>query len=418
MISALFVILLSVSARAVTVDEAYTSALSKNETVGQSREQIVQAEERLDQARGAIYPNVSLNAAHQLQPKPSDPIAAQFFPETQTTASLSATQPLFRGFREFAALRQREHMVGAEKQTRVGLLLSLYERVAASHVDVLALEQDLKNLAEQRTITGQRVKDLQARTRRGESSATEALTAQATEAAVEAEIKMIEARLKAAREHFAFLTGLPVGTRLTDVEPKKTPTKKIDEYLARIDERPDVKAARERVSASEEEVSILKGGHWPSLDVVGNYYLKRPEGFLSDIKWDVQFRFTLPLFEGGTRVSQTQEASSRNREAELELSRVRRQAAAEIRSLYENHQARVGQLEALKRSSELAEKNYQTLQRDFRRGLTRSIDVQLGLTEYRVMRRTYDSARYQARLDSIRLEAAAAILPDAIAKEL
>ncbi|HEX4923113.1 MAG TPA: TolC family protein [Bdellovibrionales bacterium] len=418
MAAAILILLFTVNARAVTIDEAFKSALSKNESVGQSREQVVQAEERLDQARGAILPSLSLNATHLIQPKPSDPIAAQFFPETQTTVNVSATQPLFRGFREFAALRQRENMVGAEKQTRAGALVSLYERVAAAHVDVLALEQDLKNLEEQRTITGQRVKDLQARTRRGESSATEALTAQSTEAAVEAEIKMVEARLKSAREHFSYLTGLPVDARLTDVEPKRTQAKKIDEYLARVDERPDVKAAKERVSAAEEEVSIARGGHWPSLDVVGNYYLKRPEGFLSDLKWDVQFRFTLPLFEGGTRVSQTQEASSRNREAELELSRLRRQAAADIRSLYESHHARVGQLEALKRSAELAEKNYQTLQRDFRRGLARSIDVQLGLTEYRVMRRTYDSARYQARLDVIRLESAAAILPNAIAKEL
>jgi outer membrane protein len=151
------------------------------------------------------------------------------------------------------------------------------------------------------------------------------------------------------------------------------------------------------------------------VDLTGNYYLKRPDGYLSDVEWDVEFRLTLPIYEGGTRVSQTREAVLRRKEAELELHRLRRQAASNIRTLYEGLKLRQAQLTALKRSSQLAQKNYEVLQSDERRGLTRNIDVQLGLTEYRLSQRRYDQARYTIRLELIRLHTAAAIWPELLA---
>ncbi|MBX2995264.1 MAG: TolC family protein [Bdellovibrionaceae bacterium] len=405
--------------QAASLDQAVQSALQKNETVAQSREQLRRSEEQISQARSAIFPNLSLNASYLIQPKPSDPIAAEFFPEQQRTANFTLTQPLFRGFREFAALRQRKNLYSAQEQARLGQLIKLYQEIAASFLDVLALEQDLRNLEGQKTIYAQRVKDLQARTRRGESSTTEALTAQSTAAALDAETQMVQSRLRTARENMSFLTGLPVDEALTDTDDMATFTlRPLSEYLARIDERPDVKALKENARAADEEVSIARGGHWPSADVVGNYYLVRPEGFMEDLKWDVTFKFSLPLFEGGLRQSQVREAASKRGESELELARIRRQTEAEIKSLHESLRIRADQLKALKLASDLSEKNYQVLLRDSRRGLTRSIDVQLGLTEYRVARRTFDQARYQARLDRIKLETAAAILPSALTKEM
>jgi outer membrane protein len=184
--------------------------------------------------------------------------------------------------------------------------------------------------------------------------------------------------------------------------------------LSRLEERPDIKEAKERVEASEEEVSVFRGAHWPTLDAVGNYYLKRPSGVLQDIDWDVQFRFSLPIFEGGLRVSETREANSRLRESELSLSQLRRQAEAGIRSLHYSLETREDQLAALKRSTELAEKNYEVLLKESRRGLSRSLDVQIALTDFRASRRNYDQARYAHQLDLLRLENAAAYFPGAV----
>lgn len=393
--------------------------MQKNELVGQSRAQLKQVEEQVNQTKGAIYPNLFLNGTYLIQPKPSDPIAQEFFPERQTTANLTLTQPLFRGFREFAAVRRQKNILGAQQQTHIQNIIRLYQQVSESYMNVLALEQDIRNIEAQRIIYQNRIKDLQARTRRGESSATETLTAQSTAAALDAELQIQNSNLRTARENFAFLTGLPEETKLEDREDlKDLSVKPIEDYLSRIEQRPDIKMLKERYEASDEEVSIARGTHWPTADVVGNYYLVRPEGFMKELKWDVQFRVSFPIFEGGLRQSQVREASTRRGEATLALSELRRKSRAEIKSLYDSLVMRGDQLKALKLASDLAEKNYQVLLRDSRRGLIRSIDVQLGLTEYRLAKRSYDQARYQARLERIRLDLASAIIPTVLTKDL
>lgn len=406
---------------AATLSEAFQAALQKSEMAGQARERVVQAEEQYSQAKGAVYPNLTLNANHTIQPEAPNPLAREFAPEHQTTANLTLRQPLFRGLREFAGIRQRDDMLEASKQDRVVELLNLYDRVATSYMDVLALEQDMKNLGEQQKLNVSRVSELQARIRRGESSATESITAQSMAAAVDAEVELVRMRLKTARENFSYLTTLPIDTPLVDVEAasEKDPTPKLslEQYLARVEERPDVKSAQQRYDASDEEVSVAKGAHWPTLDLLGNYYLKRPQ-FFEDQKWDVQFLFSLPLYEGGIRQSQVREAASKRNVAELELRRLRRQAGADIRTLFDSLKTRAEQLRALRKAAELSSKNYEVIQRDYRRGLSRNIDVQTALTDYRISRRNYDSARYLARLDLIRLETAAGILPPQLTKEL
>jgi outer membrane protein len=414
-VTLLFLIALNLSGQAATLDEAFRSALQKNESVGQQRELTHQAEERLKQARSGPLPTLALEATHLIQPLPKNEFAREFFPEKQTTIDAALTQPLFRGFREFAALRQQKAFYQSAEQTEVSYLLSLYGTVAANYLDILFLEQDLKNLEEQRGTYSVRSKELTGRTRRGESQRNEALTAQATEASTVAEINLTRALLRSARQNFAYLTGLPAETPLHDPESEKALTlKPLEFYLGRLTERPDVKSAVEQETAFREEVKIAKGQHWPSLDVTGRYYFRRPDGFYKDVDWDVQFNAKWPLFEGGLRLAQTREASSKQRQASLELSRLRRQAESEIKSLYENLKMRDEQLKALKRSSELAQQSAQVLQRDFKRGLTRNVDVQVALTESAAIKRRYDQARFGARVDKIRLDNAAALYPAAI----
>ncbi|MGZ5279847.1 MAG: TolC family protein, partial [Pseudobdellovibrionaceae bacterium] len=74
---------------AVNLDQAVQSTLQKNETVGQSRQQLKQAEEQKQQAKSAIYPNLSLNGTYLVQPESTDSIAAELFPQYQTTANLT-----------------------------------------------------------------------------------------------------------------------------------------------------------------------------------------------------------------------------------------------------------------------------------------------------------------------------------------
>lgn len=415
----LIALLFTPSVYAVNLDQSVQSTLEKNEVVGQSRAQLNQSKELTKQARGAILPTIALNGSYLIQPEASDPVAAQFFPDRQTTANFSLTQPLFRGLREFAGLRRQDKLFEAQKQTHISSLLGLYQQVAESYLNVLALEQDMRNIEAQRKIYQARVKDLQARGRRGESSANEAFQAESTMAALDADFHIQNGLLRTARENFAFLTGLPSEVKLEDIaEGDAITLKPLSDYISRIEDRPDVKNLEQRHLASEEDVSIAKGAHWPTADVTGNYYLIRPEGFTEDLKWDVMFKVSIPIYEGGVTQSQVRMAASKRAETQLALSELRRKAEAEIKSLHDSLTVRNDQIKYLKISSELAEKNYKFLLNNARRGLSRSTDVQMGLTEYRVAKRAYDAARYQAQLERIRLDLATANIPSILTKEI
>lgn len=418
--SFLYILFFAFPSWSIDLDQAVQSTLQKNESVGQSQLQLQQVSEQQNQAKSLIYPSVKLNGTYFVQPPVNDPVAKDFFPEKQSTVNLNLTQPLFRGFRELATVRRQKNLYSAQEQIHFKNRIQLYQEVAQSYMQVLALSQDLRNVEAQKTIYQGRIKDLQARTRRGESSSTETLTAQSTAAALDAEFQILNANLRMARENFSYLTGLGLDVELSDIEDAQqiVQLKTLEDYLGRIDERPDIKTAKEQLQASEEDISIAKGGHWPTADLVGNYYLVRPDGYLKDSKWDAQLQVSIPIFEGGLRQSQVREAAMKRGASELEVHRLRRQSTAEIKSLYESVRLRVDQLKALERSSDLAEKNYQVLLRDSKKGLSRSIDVQLGLTEYRVAKRAYDQARYQAKLERIRLDLAAAILPEVLKKDI
>lgn len=418
--SLFIVLLLSVPSWAISLDEAVQSSLQKNEFVSQSRSQVKQSEEAVDQIRGNIFPTISLNATYLRQPRLADPIAAAIFPEEQTTTNIELTQPLFRGFREFAALDRQKDLRSAQKNTHLVQMIDIYQQVAASYLDVLSLQQDIRNLEAQQKIYKDRVRDLQGRARRGESSSTETLTAQSTAAALDAEYQIQNSRLRSARENFSLLTGLPAETEVTDLPENETKQslKSLEDYLGRIEDRPDMKASKMMASAADEEVAIAKGAHWPTIDLTGNYYFTRPEGFSEDLDWDVQLRATLPLFEGGVTQSKVRMAVLQRSEKDLAANQMRRKAEAEIKSLFDALRMRVDQLKALKLASDLSEKNYQLLLRDSRRGLARSLDVQMGLTEYRLAKRNYDQARYQTRLERIRLDLASAQIPSILSKEM
>lgn len=404
----------------VSLDEAVQSAVEKNESVAQSWSKLQQSEEFVRQIRGNIFPTISLEGSYLRQPKLADPIAANIFPEEQTTTNLKLKQPLFRGLREFSALERQKLLTAAEKQNYLRRTMDIYEQVSASYLEILSLQQDVKNIEAQQKIYRERVRDLQSRARRGESSTTEALTAQSTAAALDAEFQIQSSRLRAARENFAVLTGLDSSVELIDISENETneALKPLSEYIARVEERPDLRTSISEAAAAREEVSIAKGAHWPTIDLEGNYYLSRPKGFSEDLDWDVQVRATLPLFEGGTTQSKVRIASLQSGERDLAVNQTRRKAEAEVKTLHDSLMMRVNQLKALKLASDLAEKNYQTLLRESRRGLSRSLDVQMGLTEYRNSKRNYDQARYQARLDRIRLELAAGYIPSVISKEM
>lgn len=401
----------AVAAEALTLDEYFAAALERSEVVATQVELIRQAEERHTQANSALRPTVNGVASYTRQdPIPAGDLSTSTSPNRQSLAKLTATQPLFRGFRDFAALRQTQALLGAQNQDYLGARTQLFKDVTQNFFTVLSIEQDLKNLDEEINQNLDREKELNSRVRIGRSRISEVLSVQSTISTLRAQVEQLQGQLSAAREAFAFLSGLAPTTLLRDTESLPANLEPLDEYLARLELRPDVKASQQRLSAAQENTTVARGAHLPSLDLNANRYLERT-GNLKDSNWDVGIALTVPIYAGGLLQSKVSEAVSQRTQAELSASQVRRQAEQEIRSAYQSVVFDRSQLDALEKATESARKNYEAQRRDYRLGLVTNLDVLQALTAFQENQRAQDRARYTTKLDYLKLQAAAVRRP-------
>lgn len=401
----------SAGAQSLTLDDYFSAALKRSEVVATQAELIRQAEERYTQARATTFPALDGIASHTRQ-ESVPPVAGAATPSSrQSAARLQVTQPIFRGFREFAALRQTKALIGAQHEDYAGARVQLFKDVAENFYDVLTLEQELKNVEAQIEQTAQRERELQNRVRIGRSRTTEVLTVQSSINTLRAEAEQLRRQIQVAREAFAFLSGLNAATALLDNQAVPADLEPLPEYLARTELRPDVKASQQRLVAADENIAIARGARLPSVDLTGNYYLERSGGTLGDVDWDVQLALTMPLYAGGAIQSQVREAVSQRTQAELNTSQVSRLAEQEIRAAYQSVALDRAQVNALERATASARKNYDALTREYRLGLVTNLDVLQALTAFQENQRALDRVRYAVKLDYLRLQAAAVRRP-------
>jgi outer membrane protein len=192
---------------------------------------------------------------------------------------------------------------------------------------------------------------------------------------------------------------------VADESGELPPPGPLESYLAAIEGRPDVAAARSRAEAASAGEWVATGAILPSVDLVGNYYMKR-SGLLDNVHWDAQLALTIPIFTGGQTFSRIREARSVRRQADQGFSLARRAAETEIRVLWDRLDSDRGQVEALDRAVELAQKSYDRQVEEYRQGLVNNLDVLTALNTLQGMRQARDRARYLIRTDLAQLLAA------------
>jgi len=399
-------------AGAASLDDCFKSALKQSEALAESKEAILQAEEHFRQAFGAVLPSASFNYAfmrqddHALTPslKASNPV-------NQSSGNITLGQPLFRGFADFAALREMKDTLASAKDASQWAAMQLYQDVAAAFFTVLSLERDKALLEEQDKVYDGRIKELEDFQSVGRARDSDVETVQAAQALLQASAVQVAAQLAVEREALAFLTGQGPDLALEASDAPPADAGELKALLRAAESRPDLHAALMRNEAAKEFVFINKGAHLPSVDLLGHWYFVQP-GTQNPIYWDAAISLSLPLFQGFTLASKDREAASLQRQAEKDLERQQRQVASDIRAAWRTLQGDLAQGAAYERGFELSDKAYESLKQDFKNGLATNQDVLLALTSSRDAQRSLEAARFAARNDFEQLQALAGLRLD------
>ena len=392
----------------LTLKDCFKAALKRSEVLATQQELVVQAGENYHRAWGAILPAINGSYSYLLQDASGQTSSgnAQFSAKQQTLA-ITADQPLFRGFRDFAAINVAKSFITAQEQSWQWAGMQLYRDVAQAFYIRLAVQRDLDVLDNELKLYQQRIKELQDRLAIGRSRETEVLTIQAAQAILKAQREQILGQLDVAKEVLTFLTGLDQDIQLDDTDEVPSNIGSLDSYQSELNARPDVMAAIKNVEAFKSNVSVAKGVHLPSADLIGNYYLDRPD-LNKDGAWDIELAVTLPIFTGGIISANVKTAESQKRQSEIQLSQVQRMALEDIRTLHHNLKADLAQLKALQEAFNISEKNYKANVKDYELNLVANLDVLQALVAYQDTERSLEKIRYLAKIDYNKLEAATA----------
>lgn len=384
-----------------TLKDAIDAALKRSESINIQKELATQAQEAKSQAVGAFMPTItgSGNWPHQNLPQSGVTV------DNQRTLKLMGDQPLFRGLRDFATLRQKKFLVEAQQYAFAAAAKQLFFDVATAYYNVIMLASDESNYRREIEVNQKRLGELRHFIKIGRSRDTELLSFQANIANLEAQAESTHGQLESAKETLAFLTGWDRNSKLNDTE--SITARDLNSYLEKIEQRPDVRSAVSTSQANLEGISAARAGHLPSLDLLGNYYFDRPFYGTTQPDWDVQLALTIPIFEGGIVQSQVRQAQSVAVQYELLASQARRAAEQEIRQLYDTFTAGGKQISKLELAVQWSKKNYEATLRDYRNGLVTNLDVLEAITTYQDSQRLLDRQRFLVKTDGVKLQAAA-----------
>ena len=377
----------------LTLADCFALALKRSETIAIQRELIKETEGRFLQALSGALPRATFEASKEWQDgREGSSFTLSQIPQRKFIFS----QPLFSGFKEFAAIqgsraerRQRQY-----QRTRAEQLL--FTDVADAFHLLLEKQEDRQALETTQTALGERIDDLKTREQLGRSRPSEVVSAEAQLRRVEADFELDRSEETTARQLLEFLTGIsplgPIRDDLSDLPPLGTE----EEYVAKAKDRPDVRASEEAWRVAQKEVGVAQGDLWPDINVESNYYTQRV-GAAAGVDWDVLLKMDVPLFQGGRAVGALREAASKARQAKLTFERTQRETNLDIREAHAKLQGAIARLAALQRALAAAEENYRLQQEDYRLNLVNNLDVLKTLQELEDARRDVISAHHEAK---------------------
>lgn len=377
----------------LTLADCFALALKRSETIAIQRELIKETEGHFLQALSGALPRASFEASKEWQDgREGSAFTLNEIPQRRFVFS----QPLFSGFKEFAAIqgsraerRQRQH-----ERTRAEHLL--FTDVADAFHLLMEKREDLRTLETTRMALVERIDELKEREQLGRSRPSEVVSAEARLRRVEANLELVRSEETTARQLLEFLSGVsPLGP-IRDEQPELPPLGAAEEYVAKAKDRPDVHAAEEAWRVARQEVGVAQGDLWPDIDVESNYYTRRV-GAAGGVDWDVLLKMEVPIFQGGEAVGAVREAVSKSRQAKLTFERTQREADLDVRDSYAKVQGAVARLAALRRALAAAEENYRLQQEEYRLNLVNNLDVLQALQELEDARRDVITAHHEAK---------------------
>jgi outer membrane protein len=387
---------LSAYPKEYSLEDLYVLALEKSEIIKIAEEDLYISKRGKDKAISVLFPTLSAYGTHTRYTEEKQTATATLQPDAVNTWGLRADQSFSLSGREITAYKIAKKTISKSAYDLDAAKEEYLLSVASAYYDVMKAVKTA-DIAKSNVVRLTKHRDAaNTRLRVGEATKTTLLRAEAELAGAQSEMIRAENNRKLTKTVLARVAGISgdyevkesqeSGASLRPMGGQELEHLTINCQLPAVDclkeigrnERAELKADLIGKNIAEHEVTYAKGSFLPTLSLEGVYSKKETDpSSPSDLEESVYgaVKLNFPFFEGGLRRAEVLEAKAKLRQAEYNLSDLKKSINVDIENAYLNLITEMGILEKLKAETEYALDNYNAVSKQFEYGLANSIEV-------------------------------------------
>jgi TolC family type I secretion outer membrane protein len=408
------------NATSLSLKEAYRRALSRNQDIASSLENVVQARKGVTEATSGLYPQLSARGEYTRQKQLQESFTfmgrtVSGTPEEFATATLQLDQHLYQWGKRWSAREAARDSLESTRAEHFRNVQQILFRVASSYYEVLLGRRSIQIAESARERAEAQLERARGRREVGVATMTDVLRAEVQVAQTEEQLERARNRYDVAREQLALEMGVdqvPPTLEHPDkrrISPNATMRSLYSEALSH---RRDLESLDSRIDAARASKEGEEADYFPRLSAHGTYSrTDEPDIFRdNEENWSASLRLSYPLFSGGRDRAQLEKARSELMQIRTQRSRLEREIREQVRSVYLDLQTQQSVIQQLEKQVESAERNYQQVTAQFEEGAASSVDQVDAFTALNEAKNRLAKARYSYQLDMVRLDLVTGVL--------
>jgi outer membrane protein len=333
----------SVPASAESLQEALALVYSGNPAIQSERATLRETDEGVAQAVSGWRPTVSAQAGAGVSHQEYDTTSGNLHP---SDASLSLSQPLYRGGRTAAATRQAEATVLQERAKLSATEQSVFVDAATAYMDVVQDRLVMRLYQQNKADLENWLRETQERFRLGDKTQTDIAQAQSRLAQAEAGLNTANINLQGARAAYRRYVGQEPGTlQKLPALPGLLPATQEAALAQAAKDSPTVLQAEYAARAGAANIDAVKGNLLPEVSLQGQlshaWNENVPQQFIDDnhtVNDQVMVQVKVPLYTGGADYARLRAAYQDKSARRRDLDEARREARQQAEQAWQQMQ--------------------------------------------------------------------------------
>ena len=402
--------------RVIALEEAYQLAVVNEEQVAIAARELAKAKLLPWRAIALMTPRGEIGGSYS---RNKDAIAFNAPPEAQSLfggssvirprnnwlTTFQVTQPLLEPL-FFPSWRLGKEAVREEEERYEFTIRGVLFGVAQAYYEVLRFEAQVKVTQDALNLAQEELKRARVRFRVGEVTKTDVLRAEVAVERAGRALVVDRNRLKLARTVLARTVGL---SEVVGVQEPSPPQQTGSDYTSLLDQayaqRQDLRAQNLAVGVARERKNLVLTRYFPQVNAQFSYPRLDPETFANrDEFWTLFVNLRWAIFDGGKREIDLLEANENFSQAELRVTELEKQIRVEVREALLTVETLHATLETLRKEVTLARENYDMTSKQYRVGLSTSLDINTALNALNQVRTQLIDQTYTYQIALLNLD--------------